>query len=59
MDRCSLIRRALLAVTCSLASVFALPAHAQSAYPDKPIRLVVNFPPGGAADVIGRAVAQV
>jgi tripartite-type tricarboxylate transporter receptor subunit TctC len=58
MDRCSLIRRALLAVTCSLASVFALPAHAQSAYPDKPIRLVVNFPPGGAADVIGRAVAQ-
>jgi tripartite-type tricarboxylate transporter receptor subunit TctC len=58
MNRCSLIRRALLAVTCSLASVFALPAHAQSAYPDKPIRLVVNFPPGGAADVIGRAVAQ-
>jgi tripartite-type tricarboxylate transporter receptor subunit TctC len=58
MDRCSLIRRALLAVTCSLSSMFALPAHAQGAYPDKPIRLVVNFPPGGAADVIGRAVAQ-
>jgi tripartite-type tricarboxylate transporter receptor subunit TctC len=58
MDRCSLIRRALLAVTFSLAGVFALPAHAQGAYPDKPIRLVVNFPPGGAADVIGRAVAQ-
>jgi tripartite-type tricarboxylate transporter receptor subunit TctC len=58
MDRCSLIRRALLAVTCSLGSVFALPAQAQGAYPDKPIRLIVNFPPGGAADVIGRAVAQ-
>jgi tripartite-type tricarboxylate transporter receptor subunit TctC len=27
-------------------------------FPSKPITLVVNFPPGGAADVIGRAVAQ-
>jgi tripartite-type tricarboxylate transporter receptor subunit TctC len=27
-------------------------------YPAKPIRLIVNFPPGGAADVLGRAIAQ-
>ena len=27
-------------------------------FPSKPITLVVNFPPGGAADVIGRALAQ-
>ncbi|WP_269460310.1 tripartite tricarboxylate transporter substrate-binding protein [Polynucleobacter necessarius] len=27
-------------------------------YPDKPIRLVIPYPPGGATDVIGRIMAQ-
>ena len=31
--------------------------HAQ-AFPSRPVTLIVNFPPGGAADVIGRALAQ-
>src|SRR5437868_13149467 len=31
-------------------------AHAQ-AYPAKPVRLIIPFPPGGSNDVVGRVIA--
>lgn len=47
----------VMAAAC-LALAGTLPAVSSAAYPDKPIRLVVPYPPGGATDVIGRIVAQ-
>ena len=42
-------------LVAALASLFSAMANAQ--YPDKPIRLVVPFPPGGAAEVGARIFA--
>jgi len=50
------IRFARLALTLAIAA-FSSACLAQ-AYPSKPVRMIVGFPPGGGTDVVARVIAQ-
>ena len=47
-----------VALAAALCLGVALPAAAQSDYPNKPVKLVIGFAPGGSTDIVGRIVAQ-
>lgn len=53
-------RRTLVKAGALAASAIAAPSMvwAQSAWPTRPIRLIVNFAPGSSPDVVGRALMQ-
>jgi len=53
MDR----RHALLAGASLALAGTAARVHAQAAWPARPVKVIVNFPPGGAADQLARALS--
>lgn len=53
----SINRRQLLASSAALAVAGLPTAHAQS-FPNKPLKIIVPYPPGGSSDIIARAISQ-
>lgn len=54
----SMLTTSLGAALTGLALIAPAGHMAHAAYPDKPVRIVIPFAPGGPSDVLGRAIAQ-
>ena len=55
----TLTRRRLLGGTCAgtITATWAGLAGAQAAWPARPVKVMISFPPGGSSDFVGRALA--
>jgi tripartite-type tricarboxylate transporter receptor subunit TctC len=52
------IRKLLTIAVAMIAGVTSFQSLAQGAYPNKPVKLIVPFPPGQATDIVGRLLAD-
>ena len=52
------MRIGLVLMALCATSIAPATARAQGTYPDKPITMIVPFPPGGVADTVARPVAE-
>ena len=51
------MKRTIVSALAALASVAAGPVAAQG-FPEKPVRIIVNFPPGGPSDILARSLSD-
>jgi len=49
--------RSLLPAVVGLLIALTAPGAAQQDYPNRPVRLIIPFPPGGSNDIVGRTIA--
>ena len=52
------MKRTIAFAAALLATLATMPAALAQAWPARPIRLIVNYPPGGPVDMLARAVGQ-
>lgn len=58
MKKLTWIAPALLALTASLTASLSTAQTAAQNYPQKPIRMIVPFTPGGSTDILARSIGQ-
>lgn len=51
-------RRHLLGATFSTLAILSMPVFAETKWPERPVKILVSFPPGGSSDLVARMLGE-